>query len=120
MALESVRSSRFLHVILMILQHFIHDQSNTSLYDASIRSRQKVKLMHTFINSYFIYLNRIDCPSCTSSTTRTTSATSNRSVTWTCAKQTSNGHQQPTHATVKKANRPSQDWKAGQKLKRLP
>ncbi len=31
-------------------------------------------------------------------------------------KQTSNGHQQPTHATAKKANRPSQDWKAGQKL----
>lgn len=30
--------------------------------------------------------------------------------------QTSNGHQQPTQATVKKANRPSQDWKAGQKL----
>ena len=28
----------------------------------------------------------------------------------------SNGHQQPTQTTVKKVNRPSQDWKAGQKL----
>ena len=28
----------------------------------------------------------------------------------------SHGHQQPTQATVKKAKRPSQDWKAGQKL----
>jgi Ni/Co efflux regulator RcnB len=31
-------------------------------------------------------------------------------------KHPSNGHQQPTQATIKKAKHPSQDWKAGQKL----
>ena len=99
----------------MILQHFIHDQSNTSLYDASIRSRQpKVKLMNTFIKAAILSIATalIALPALAAPQEQHHAAQSHGHA----QKQTSNGHQQPTHATVKKANRPSQDWKAGQKL----
>ena len=99
----------------MILQHFIHDQSNTSLYDASIRSRQpKVKLMNTFIKAAILSISTalIALPALAAPEEHHHAAHSHGHA----QQHTSNGHQQPTKATVKKANRPSQDWKAGQKL----
>ena len=102
----------------MILQHFIHDQSNTSLYNASIRSKQpKVKLMNTFIKAAILSISTalIALPTLAAPQEQHQQHQTAQSHGH-AQKHTSNGHQQPTHATVKKANRPSQDWKAGQKL----
>lgn len=116
MTLESVRSSWF----LLYFDNFTTFHSRSIKHFTlwciyPLKTTRSEAHKYIYKSSSFIYLNRIDCPACTSSTTRTTSATSNRSVTWTCAK----AHikwTSTTHATVKKANRPSQDWKAGQKL----
>ena len=102
----------------MILQHFIHDQSNTSLYNASIRSRQpKVKLMNTFIKAAILSIATalIALPTLAAPQEQHQQHHAAQSHGH-AQQQTSNRHQQPTQATVKKANRPSQDWKAGQKL----
>ena len=102
----------------MILQHFIHDQSNTSLYDASIRSRQpKVKLMHTFIKAAILSIATalISLPALAAPQEQHQQHQAAQSHEH-AQKHPSNGHQQPTQATIKKAKHPSQDWKAGQKL----
>ena len=101
MTLESVRSSWF----LLYFDNFTTFHSRSIKHFTlwciyPLKTTKSEAHEYLYKSSYFIYLNRIDCPSCTSSTTRTTSATSNRS----------------TQPTVKKAKRPSQDWKAGQKL----
>lgn len=102
----------------MILQHFIHDQSNTALYDVSIRSRQpKVKLMNTFIKAAILSISTalIALPALAAPQEQHQQHQAAQSHGH-AQKHTSNGHQHPTQATVKKANRPSQYWKTGQKL----
>lgn len=107
----------------MILQHFLHDQSNTSLYDVPIHSRQsEVKLMNTFIKAAILSISTalIALPALAAPQEQHQQHQAAQSHGH-AQKHTSNGHQQPTQttvkqATVKKSNRPSQDWKVGQKL----
>ena len=87
MALESVRSSWF----LLYFDNFTTFHSRSIKHFTlwciyPLKTTRSEAHEYIYKSSSFIYLNRIACPACTSSTTRTTSATSNRSVTWTCAK----------------------------------